>query len=424
MTRYKIEIENRIDAARTEATAFLRNNGFFDVAQYECDLDNPIHALFSQAKFLDISHKAYKHMAPALRLATYLVEDPRVLGWFHHQMQGTARPFGNKAYLSLQGVKQSTDEEISFEWRSSLDSLANVLTWRTGDIPDHAHTFLFPEVREAFLDSSLPFMSGTEIQRSKMLVRVHDEAMIAAGIAVKAEDERLLYRAGQGRFSPAIALEKFYPEYFESLPDDMSRLTEAQNEYHLCLQFLLAVTIVHELAHCLNVFPNIKCMTANAQLLDTHATKQEATIFGEAESGNSLERFLFGGRISFANLTLDPSWHELQDRTHTTLLIPAAKTEISRGQYDGRSYSSVEMHGRCYPVTALHDGYAKILLPLQWVADWFRKEHWIYERSFDDCLAPPAVGWRMHVEIPYTGDGDEEQHDVVRMEIFMDVKEA
>lgn len=78
----------------------LRKLDSFDTrTDDECNLDNPIHALFNVRNWRDIDKTSYKKFKPALQLASLWLTDDDMLDWFY---QGTT---GFLQWQKVDGLK-------------------------------------------------------------------------------------------------------------------------------------------------------------------------------------------------------------------------------------------------------------------------------------------------------------------------------
>ncbi|KAK3702450.1 hypothetical protein LTR37_014916 [Vermiconidia calcicola] len=111
---------------------------------YECDLENDIHPIFSQCNFAGLVD--YEALAPALKLASHLLLEPRLLKFWHglltinvHEVDHHSRPGQTyKAFFRKEG--ELTAKEIA-ETQYALVCLVN-----------HRPATFGPELFEAWFD--------------------------------------------------------------------------------------------------------------------------------------------------------------------------------------------------------------------------------------------------------------------------------
>ncbi|KAK8257213.1 hypothetical protein IWZ00DRAFT_558401 [Phyllosticta capitalensis] len=138
----------------------------------------------------------------------------------------------------------------------------------------------------------------------------------------------LFAKTGHKR-APQVLIHEGFKEFAENLYD------EASLEDQLQFSFLFAASIVHELTHC---FGGMRRGHTNEEFLHENEPSHE--------HGFSWEQAVFGGLIMSSNRKLDPTgplvWHTWAD-------------------HENRGVSN---------------GYRRMLVPINWIAGWFRTEFW------------------------------------------------
>lgn len=131
------------------------------------------------------------------------------------------------------------------------------------------------------------------------------------------------------KVSSQVLIHEDFKEFAENLYD------EASLEDQLQFSFLFAASIVHELTHCFG-------HSRRGNLKEEFLHEDEPSH----EHGYSWEQAVFGGLIMSSNRKLDPTgplvWHTWVDHENKRV----------------------------------SNGYRRMLVPINWIAGWFRTEFW------------------------------------------------
>jgi hypothetical protein len=166
-------IIDRLENARVKAKDYLRAHDFFKVESYESSLDNKIHRIFAHSKFLGFTAEAYTNMRPALQLASYFIQNPRIIDYFLHQMQSKAADVtwltSSLAYYKPNEGREQDPRRILKRWNSVLKGLAYGVDWHTLDANvtqknmDMGMTFWFTSVRTAYVQHATKNQTDHEV---------------------------------------------------------------------------------------------------------------------------------------------------------------------------------------------------------------------------------------------------------------------
>lgn len=106
---------------------------------------------------------------------------------------------------------------------------------------------------------------------------------------------------------PAVLLHSFFAKDFDSMPDAVENNNLIERCRRIGAPFLLAQVIVHEMAHCFNLFPEIKKADGQGEVTEVFADEEEARFMQEhgylPECGQSWQRSMFTNHevVLFAN---------------------------------------------------------------------------------------------------------------------------
>jgi len=225
---------------------------------------------------------------------------------------------------------------------------------------------------------------------------------------------RLYTRVGE----PAVLLHPFFPKYFETLAAS-SDMSEDEKLQRFGAYFHFAVVLVHELAHCFNIFPKVKSYDPDGRIHEAFADAEEAMHLNslglQPECGLSWERSMFAGHIiRFTSFEARENPQSFWYSNAEQLLIPQFHDLASH--YRAGSWGC-RVEGKSYRTTSEYREYERTLIPWQWICDWFQKEHWSDERKADQIKAPPPLTWFMRYEIPDTAHQESCDQEIVRIEI-------
>jgi len=320
------------------------------------------------------------------------------------------------------------------EWNARLNDFANGHVWHFQrkdtapyDLP-MGMTFPFRQLREVFSDScKSPWQSKQEVMESFDYNRIGNERKVDVGLYrwVERDDMtgpsgwRYDPRAPRGA-EPAVLLHPFFAEYFAFLPDQLNDFG-TDTDAKLCrlgASFLLAQVLVHELAHCFNVFPRLICVSPIAQIREMYANEDEAwELYGRIgpECGISWERSVFGKQLpGFLKFNLSAARPDRIYQTTEELLLPDFTDLANHGC---NYWRFVNFQGTLYQTTANYAEYERTLVPWRWIWKWFQKEHWHPDRTAAEVKAPPERTWKLHYEIPNYGHRRTWEKGIVRIDI-------
>ncbi|KAF2654181.1 hypothetical protein K491DRAFT_679877 [Lophiostoma macrostomum CBS 122681] len=340
------ELIDTLASARTKAIKVLADDGFYKVKDRIIDLEDRIHPLFHHNRFLNLPMDSYQKIKPALWLASLLIEDRRAIDWFLTYMRGIVSP-------------SSTDKGRQYLYVPSGEST-----------------------------NELDIMVQWEATLSKL-------AQILTWDLYLDEKPHLL---------PVVGMTCSWKE----LREDWKRLVvhcESLDELkqkeewtiYLTVQFYLANVLVHELAHCLYNFPERRPHFKTANFSEVYSNKMEAeTAPYDPEIGNSWCVAVIGGKLDFALNSLTRPGSFLNDYTGSSCSLPDFSFRIGRP----RSFHHLGLN---FPRHYLYE-----LVPLDWIADWFRKSHWAKHKRI--VLKKPVI-WTLTHEVMREAE-DEMQQDV------------
>ena len=255
-------------------------------------------------------------------------------------------------------------------------------------------TFHFKGTRDHYADNAHNFEYMREYYNSGIWASTATRCKLEAGVWDHAVEQ-----PRGGKLKPSIILHTFYGDYFSRPSDDYVRMNDEDKKRHLSIPFRLTNTLVHELAHAFHNFPNLTRKDNLGNPTEWHHSRKEATISGtEPESGRSCEIEMFNGFFEFANFTLD-SWTPYNDPTGAGCMLPRLVDPV--GPITGPNISKYSLLDdlSITKLTSRHNLFEIRLLPLQWVANWFRSSHWADSATTSEIQAP-SVRWVVYFEIP------------------------
>jgi hypothetical protein len=434
------EITGTVHDVREQAIEYLRKNGFFGIKSPDITLDNSIHPIFAYERFRDLSRRGYENMKPGLRLASHFVSDDRVLQYFWYQMRSVVQPKRTTSNDRIPPVfyepPHGCDDHppgTAAQWDNRLARLCGVMSWKLQapsrtprDMP-MAYSFPFEQNRTAYAVFATQHRSDYEVFKTSNAVRIAEEARISAGIVSWCNDQMgtgWRFRPGfQQQTRPCVLLHGFFGTHFESAPRQAGSNTATHRAQHIGAQFLLAMVLVHELAHCLNVYPVLKYVDPDGSFYEAYANKAEAEEFHgirAPECGVSWERSIFNKHvIRFVKLGAFGRDNWIYDDI-SDLAIPRV-TDLYDHAHGG--FTSVAANGKIHKTTSEFRDYENTLVPWQWIANWFQKAHWSDRRTSEEIMAPPPEGWKMYHEIPAHNDQPTVQNGIIKIEIQVPEKD-
>jgi hypothetical protein len=140
-----------------------------------------------------------------------------------------------------------------------------------------------------------------------------------------------------------------------------------------------------------------------ANIIEVHVTKEEALNgwIGKAELGHAWARYMFGKTPEFLNIPLDPLLKSgLKGSTlekPKDLLIPFIVAG-SREQRNELRYLN-DRPNMWYQVVPDSGEFENLFLPIDWVTNWFREEHWSDIRRTDEIRAMPTRQWCARIAV-------------------------
>jgi hypothetical protein len=362
-----------VDEARKKSIDYVQEQGFFHLDSCESTLDIKIHAIFAYERFQNLSRQAYENMKPALQLATHLISDLRVLDHFLDQMQ--SRDGRTESTLPVYQFKEGRSlrsSAILEEWMQQLQDLSSVVTWHVQEAeksPANLYmgiTFPFSKVREAFTkavtrEASMSAPYDTEDYNNAM-----NQCFVDIGAC---QEDSLSFDGKAGE--PAVLLHDFFATYFDSLPKDSGFMSNEEKICRLGAYFLLAEVLVHELAHCFNIFPEFKKINQKGHISENHADQEEAIFMAShsitPECGLSRERSMFGkSLVCFAKFPTSCGAQNWYYRKPEDLYVPELQDLASHAQKGSWGYT---VNGVQYRTTSDNHHYERELVPWQWMSN-------------------------------------------------------
>jgi hypothetical protein len=255
--------------------------------------------------------------------------------------------------------------------------------------------------------------SMKDVSRSLSCARAHLEGGKAAGFY----DGHGVWTCKSGT-DPDCILNNAWTSYFQALPDEL-HLTDNQKKLKLSVQFTLAITLVHEIAHALHIFPEYK---SDASLRELYQNKEEAEgrlKIETPEAGDSWEFSMFGYFPTLDALALDPNhtWYENSQELSPKHDFVSLDTRYHK--YGGLGPDVTKFFRgpdrKLYRLKSGHLKWSRTSVPLQWIANWFQKEHWADERSKKDICRSPRQKWTIEFWLPV--DDGARQAEVVCVKV-------
>ncbi|KAI4613092.1 hypothetical protein J4E83_007503 [Alternaria metachromatica] len=418
-----------------EATETPDVEGFFNVISSTSSLSNEIAPIFARDRFIGVSENMYESMRLGLQLASRFVGDERVLDYFWHQMRSRTLPsqtFVRDEPPPLIYTSTSQNEHPSVlmaDWREKLSNLASVLTWkvqesdRTPTDMDLGLTFAFDELRTTFSDRATNDKTYNEVLRLCNWREADRSAKVRNGMLAYCADmmgEGLRFRPERGApTSPCVLLHSFFRKVLD--PDSETTVTDTSGPpppssvQNLGPQFLLAHVLLHELAHCLDKFPTFKCNDPQGLSMEAYANEEEARIFAFPECGLSWERAIFQGRcIRFHQFVANQSKIAMKYTDIAALAVASFSHKEDRGTATSSTFT---VGDKTYKATTDFTSYEKALIPWQWISNWFQESHWHPNRTREEVLALPSLGWKMSYELPAPDDPSTIADEIVRVRV-------
>ncbi|KAI4640991.1 uncharacterized protein J4E78_010467 [Alternaria triticimaculans] len=429
------EFKGHVDNVRKETIQYLQEQGFFNVTSSTSSLSNEIAPIFARDRFIGVSQNMYDNMKPALQLASRFVSDERVLQYFWHQMRSTTSP--SKTFAAdfpppLIYTSTSQNEHPSVlmaDWREKLSNLADVLTWkvqasdRTPKDMDMGLTFAFKDLRTAYTAYATKDRSHNDILELSNWPKIDLETKIRSCMVAWCDDQMgsdWRYRpGGLKQTSPCVLLHSFFRNLLDPSPKAATPITSEPAAppivQNLGPQFLLAVVLVHELAHCLDKFPDFKCADLRGQTREAFASEEEAKVLPSPECGLSWERSVFRERsFRFVQFIADRSKAPMSYTDVSGLAVPKFFHSDDRPTASSPTFTVGE---KSYKATTDFTSYESALVPWQWVSDWFQESHWHTSRTREQVLALPFLGWKMSYELPAPDDPPTIADEIVRIRV-------
>jgi hypothetical protein len=217
---------------------------------------------------------------------------------------------------------------------------------------------------------------------------------------------------------PAVLLHPFFANYFHTAkaPSEMSDDEKLQR---LAVRFELAGILVHELAHCLNVYPEVKCWDPEGGIRELHASEEEAAYLSSAgwdpECGLSWEMSIFGRQVvrftNFGILDMQRHWQYSEAEELAVPVLEDLENQAQAGTW------ACTVEGKPYRTSSNCYDHRRTLVPWQWIANWFQKDHWHKDRQAAEIKALPVNALKMRYEIPDPEHQASREQKIVRIEI-------
>ncbi|KAF2654192.1 hypothetical protein K491DRAFT_717364 [Lophiostoma macrostomum CBS 122681] len=341
----------------------LEESGFLDVDILACDLDNPIHPLFSKTKWKGVDDSLYAKMTPALQHASLWITDDRVLDWFYHDMTGVV-------VTTCEGVPFLTDnpafdmqtnrgrETVRNLWLEKLDDLEKAIVFHLAEEKEEiaptavfGTCFSFAEEAKAWLE-----------ERRSLDMR-HMSNIATYGLERTSHGVK---RTFQEQVKPYVGISNLFRTFLECVSPSDGDIDRMQMIEMINCWFVLATTICHELAHAVGNFPIFRCFDLKLfRYVEPAHSLKEWNLRLEIESGFSWERFAQGFEAT-------PYLFEHTSQMEYQLY---EKTGVSPFRFMDSGYRR-------------RGSTAALMIPPQDVVSWFRKSYWHPNRSSEDVRAP------------------------------------
>ncbi|KAF2872356.1 hypothetical protein BDV95DRAFT_569569 [Massariosphaeria phaeospora] len=315
----------------------------------------------------------YARMVPALRLASLLISEDCVLGWFHHLTLGRLREDRSSKPTRL--VVTSTDAENSRsdqeETRDNLRRLGEIVSLMF--VPSRHH------------DNKIVFGVTYTKQRMPWFSQYHPNDW--PPVPSK-------YKSGQYRHfgQPAIALTFDFQRFF------LYQLPNASKEEAYRTMFLFAETLVHEVAHAYWLW--IAQYTHRMKCLDEPLWDSKEK---DAELGFSWEANVLGRVIN-------PVWPGVGSFAKVVMLCAVRSAEYAHDRDRQRALKDVCLHQKGLKLVRIYDwfphgtrvhpvefrgdawycgdgspadvNHVSVIeaIPLKWIVDWFSEAEWSERR--------------------------------------------
>ncbi|KAF2654183.1 hypothetical protein K491DRAFT_779721 [Lophiostoma macrostomum CBS 122681] len=257
----------------------LNQEGFYNVepGQMQPTLDNAIHPLFRSENFYGFDETFYNKTRPALQLASLFLQDERMVGWFWRQMISVPTAlddYPNKQYLRPPSTTRPSDDSLRARWNQQLTDLSHVLQIHSYP-PDRPVNF--PEARNVYWSGTRDYVLRKGNRYGTVEAMMDSDGM--GNAQQKSGKAAGFYDAdgewtGGGRINPHCILNKSWNRFFQTLPEEAD-LKDKEFILTLSAQFILAITLVHEIAHAVHHFPEYKFKNNNGSLREAYCSKEE-----------------------------------------------------------------------------------------------------------------------------------------------------
>ncbi|ORY18049.1 hypothetical protein BCR34DRAFT_474056, partial [Clohesyomyces aquaticus] len=279
------------------------------------NLNIDIHPMFQRSNWRRITDIEYLNLQPTLRLASMFLKYDSVIEWFFPILFGRTLTDTKtkKDYYSDHWIRRSDTEtqRMLAEVRSALHCLAHGLHFR----------FVVPCNKSKFYARSI--MERIQPPHTSSCTKVFIQENLGMRVEVREDFRRFLAN-----------------EYSST-----SLGTKLRHD------FTLAVTLIHEITHCLGVM-------RRGSLEEPHIRLDEPP---SPELGAAFENFMFGGVIN-------PSDNPFSE---TSVLMRKVWVDKKREEATGKVWSAV---------------------PVAYIAQWFQEDTWkIIESKGPLGIPPPFV---------------------------------
>jgi hypothetical protein len=166
-----------------------------------------------------------------------------------------------------------------------------------------------------------------------------------------------------------MLLHSLFGTYFDSLSQQANTNMNMHKIERLGAQFLRANCLVHELAHCLNQYPELKCVKPDGTFFKPYANKEEADELNPImlpECGLFWERSIFNKQVvRFVEFVTARDENEWTYQSINDLIIPNIRNFHITGRSGTSQFNTGEKNSdgkiKEYQTTSAFDGYQKTL---------------------------------------------------------------
>ncbi|KAF2649871.1 hypothetical protein K491DRAFT_721300 [Lophiostoma macrostomum CBS 122681] len=358
----------------------LQRRGCLEMTLPNCTLRNEIHPIFREDRWMkgygQHTDEIYKYMKGALRLASLFLTEDCMLPWFTHILYGAnrisaLRSAENRKLIYLEVTKKERSRDAIQKTRDSFVALAECVTLMfipsTYSRTESAYGITNErrkcwEWSKHFRDSDYPYIS----RKNKDLER-------------------------DGFKNPEIAILGDFQDYYR-----FGRRQRTQSECYR-MEFMFAVTIVHEVAHAHWMFQRRQeYMGQEPHWNDYEPGRPELGFSWESVTLGRICNFLYhpreyGPLLSTRTYMWPTQDVRKQQEIYQELYqgVPVeqigffqAHTPVHPGWLPGHDWRGSEY--LCTDPEAAGMSYLCIVhaIPMKWIASWFSEDEWVARRNW------------------------------------------